>query len=208
MSERKKKTTLMIEHLRSLFPKPKTALNYYSPFEFLVAVMLSAQNTDKGVNKVTESLFQKYRTVNDYAKSDLKELDSDIKSINYHTTKAKNIIKTAQIIKEKYDGKVPDTIEALLELPGVGRKTANVILGNLHKKPVGIAVDTHVKRLSQLYGLTKETQPEKIERDLMQIIPKEDWTDFTHLMIEYGRQYCSARKHQHENCPLNKKIRQ
>jgi endonuclease-3 len=154
------------------------------------------------VNKVTDLLFKKYTSLDDYLHVSLEQFDQDIKSINYHTTKAKNILQTARIIQDKHAGIIPDTFDELLELPGVGRKTANVILGNLHKKPVGIAVDTHVRRLSKLYGLTNEIIPDKIEKDLMAIVPKADWTDFTHLMIEYGRNYCPARKHKHEECKL------
>lgn len=202
LKQRRERAIEIIIHLRELFPSPKSTLNYSTDIEFLFAVMLSAQNTDKGVNKVTDQLFKKHKKLEDYLQADLAEFDKDIKSINYHSTKAKHILQSAKIIAEKHKGNVPDTIDELLELPGVGRKTANVILGNLHKKPVGIAVDTHVRRLAKLYGLTDQDNPEKIEKDLMQIVPKEDWTGFTHLLIEYGRNYCPARKHKHEECSI------
>lgn len=202
LEHRKKLVLKIITKLKKLYPNPKSALNYSNPFEFLVAVMLSAQNTDKGVNKVTDILFKKYLTLDDCVSTDTNTFDQDIKSINFHSTKAKNVLAAAKIIKEKFVGKVPDTMEDLLSLPGVGRKTANVILGNVYNKPVGIAVDTHVRRLSKLYGLTDHTDPEKIERDLMEIVPKEYWTNFTHFMILYGRDYCTARKHKHKECPL------
>jgi endonuclease-3 len=199
---RKEKAQKMIEKLKQLFPNAKSALNYSNNWEFLVAVMLSPQTTDKLVNKVTESLFKKYPELSDYVKTDVNEFDKYIHSVNYHHTKAKNILATAKIIQEKYHGRLPHTIAEMTEFPGVGRKIANVVVGNLFGKPEGIAVDTHVRRLSKLYGLTDSTDPKKIEQDLMEIIPPDDWTQFTHLMIEYGRTYCPARKHDHVNCPL------
>lgn len=201
--ERAKK---IISELRKLFPTVTTALNYSKPYEFLFAVIMSAQNTDKGVNRVTDSLFKKYKSLDDYLNASFENFDNDMKAINYHSTKAKNILATAKILKEKYNGKVPHTMEDLLSLPGVGRKTANVVLGNIFHTPMGIAVDTHVKRLSRLYGLTDLTDPGKIENDLLKIVPQEDWTDFTHLMIAYGRTYCPARKHNHKECPLTKAL--
>jgi endonuclease III len=204
LEKRKKRATIIVHELKKLFPSVKSALNYSTPLEFLIAVILSAQTTDKQVNKVTATFFQKYKTLDDYVKADPHEFEQDLKSINHYRNKAKNVLQTVKMIKEKYHGKIPETMEELLELPGVGRKTANVILGNIFKKPVGIAVDTHVRRLAKLYGLTDHTDPVKIEKDLMEIVPKEDWTNFTHLMIEYGRSYCSARKHDHKHCPLTK----
>lgn len=202
MEHKKQKVKNIIDSLKKLFPEAKTVLTYSNTFEFLVAVMLSAQTTDKQVNKVTPTLFKKYPTVADYAHAHLEEFQKDISSIGFYRNKAKNIIATAQIIHEKYHGEVPHTMEELIELPGVGRKTANVILGNAFGAPVGIAVDTHVKRLSKLLGLTSHTDPKKIEQDLMKIVPKEEWTRFTHLLIFYGRTYCTARPHDHTNCPL------
>lgn len=199
---KKEKARIIISKLKELFPDVKPALNYSTDFEFLVAVILSAQCTDKQVNKVTKNLFKKYKTIEDYAKADLSEFEKDIKSTGFYKNKAKNIVQTAKIIVEKYDGKIPKSMEEMIKLPGVGRKTANVVLGNLYGIKSGIAVDTHVIRLSRLYGLTQEKSPEKIEKDLLKIIPKDEWTDFTLRMIEYGRKYCPARKHNHEECPL------
>ena len=202
LQQHKQKAKEMIAKLKELFPNVKSALNYSNNWEFLVAVIMSAQTTDKQVNKVTEKLFKKYPKLEDYVKASLTTFDNDINSVNFHNNKAKNILATAKVIKEKYHGEIPATMEELTSLPGVGRKTANVIIGNVFGKPEGIAVDTHVRRLAKLYGLTDQTDPVKIEKDLMEVVPKEDWTNFTHLMIEYGRTYCPARKHDHSKCPL------
>jgi len=202
LQQHKQKAKEMIAKLKELFPNVKSALNYSNNWEFLVAVIMSAQTTDKQVNKVTEKLFKKYPKLEDYVKASLTTFDNDINSVNFHNNKAKNILATAKVIKEKYHGEIPATMEELTSLPGVGRKTANVIIGNVFGKPEGIAVDTHVRRLAKLYGLTDQTDPVKIEKDLMEVVPKEDWTKFTHLMIEYGRTYCPARKHDHSKCPL------
>ena len=196
----------IIQKLKKLFPRAKIVLNYSNNWELLVAVILSAQCTDKMVNKVTEKLFRKYKTLSDYVKADPKEFEKDIRSTGFFRNKAKNILATAKIIKEKYKGEVPNTMKELLTLPGVARKTANVVLGNAYGIYEGIAVDTHVRRLSKLYGLTDENDPDKIEQDLMKIIPKKDWFKFTYLMIDYGRKYCPARRHDHKNCPLTKII--
>lgn len=193
---------IILRELKKMYPTVKPALNYSNPFEFLIAVVLSAQCTDRMVNKVTASLFQKYKTLNDYVKVDLAQFEQDIRSIGLYKSKAKNILQTMNILKEQYNGEVPNKMELLITLPGVGRKTANVVLGEIYKTAVGIAVDTHVRRLSQLYGLTQHDNPEKIEKDLMKIIPQVEWPEFTLRMIEYGRQYCPARKHDHERCPL------
>jgi endonuclease-3 len=201
--EKKQRVGKIIRKLKELFPLVKSALNYSNNWEFLVAVILSAQTTDKMVNRVTENLFKKYLTLEDYIDADPKIFERDIHSVNFHRNKTKNILCTATIIKNKYKGKIPETMEDLISLPGVGRKTANVILGNAFNKPMGIAVDTHVKRLTKLLGLTSYDDPHKIEKDLQKIVPKEDWTKFTHLMIEYGRNYCPARKHDHSKCPLS-----
>jgi endonuclease-3 len=202
LKQRQEKAKGMIAKLKQLFPNVKTALNYSNNWEFLVAVILSAQTTDKQVNVVTEKLFKNYPKLSDYTKTSLDQFKKDIHSVNFYNNKAKNILETAKIIQEKYKGQLPSTLNELITLPGVGRKTANVIMGNVFGKSEGIAVDTHVRRLSKLYGLTDNDDPAKIEQDLMQIVPKEDWTKFTHLMIEYGRTYCPARKHDHATCPL------
>jgi endonuclease III len=202
IQEKKLKVKKIITKLKELFPIAETELKYSNTFEFLVAVTLSAQCTDKMVNRVTAPLFKKYSSLDDYVKADEVEFEQDIKSVTFYRNKAKNILTTARLIKEKYNGKVPQTMEELIILPGVGRKTANVILGNAFNNSVGIAVDTHVRRLSKVLGLTKHDDVVKIEKDLMKIVPREEWTDFTHLMILYGRKYCSARKHDHANCPV------
>jgi endonuclease-3 len=204
--EKKKKLFEKInKELKRIYPKAKIALNFSNPWELLVAVILSAQTTDKKVNEITEKLFKKYKTIDDYAKANLKEFENDIKGVNYYKNKAKFILENAKIIKEKFGGKVPKTMEELLQLKGVARKTANIVLSVAYNIYEGIAVDTHVKRLTRLLGLTKETKPEKIEKDLMAIIPKgPEWRDFPLRLIQYGREYCPARKHDHKNCPLTK----
>ena len=197
--ERAKKIT---RALKKLFPHAKITLNYGNNWELLVAVMLSAQCTDKKVNEVTQTLFTKYRTLDDYVNADRKEFEKDIRSTGFYRNKAKNILASAKIIKETFGGKVPAAMNELLTLPGVARKTANIVLGNAYGIVEGIAVDTHVKRLSRLLGLTDQTNPNKIEKDLMEIIPKKEWFDFTYRLIEYGRKYCPARPHEHAKCPL------
>lgn len=200
----KKKVLSIIKILQKLFPHPKIALNYSNSWELFVAVVLSAQCTDKKVNEVTEKLFKKYKTLDDYVYADLNEFEKDIKSTGFYKNKAKNILKAAKIIKEKFNGQIPKKMEDILSLPGVGRKTANVILGNAYGIVEGIAVDTHVKRLAKVLGLTKNTDPKKIEKDLMEIVPRKYWFKITYWLIDYGRKYCSARPHNHQNCPLAK----
>jgi len=202
--KKKKRALEIITELKKLFPKARIALNYSNNWELLAAVILSAQCTDKKVNEVTEKLFKKYKFLDDYAAANIKEFEQDIKSTGFYHNKAKNILASAKIVKEKFNGKIPRTMEEILILPGVARKTANVVLGNAYEVIEGIAVDTHVRRLSRLLGLTKEFNPDKIEKDLMKIIPKEEWFNFTYLLIDYGRKYCPARKHDHSDCPLNK----
>ncbi|MER3570354.1 MAG: endonuclease III [Patescibacteria group bacterium] len=194
--------------LKKIYPEAKIALNFSNPWELLVAVILSAQTTDKKVNEITEKLFKKYKTLDDYLKADLKEFENDIKGVNYYKNKAKFILENAKIVKEKFNGQVPKTMEEILQLKGVARKTANIVLSIAYNVFEGIAVDTHVKRLTKILGLTKESKPEKIEKDLMQIIPKgKDWRDFPLRLIQYGREYCPAKKHNHKNCPLTKVLR-
>lgn len=194
--ERKKRARRIIRKLKELFPQAKIALTYSNPWELLVAVRLSAQCTDKKVNEVTAKLFKKYRTLEDYVSADPKEFEEDIKETGFYKAKGKSILEAAKIVKEKFGGKVPDTMEDLLTLPGIGRKSAVIILGNAYgKKEEGIAVDTHVMRLSQKLGLTDHKDPIKIEQDLMNIVPKKDWFFLTYGLIEYGRRICPARKH-------------
>ena len=197
----KQKALKILTALKRLFPNPKTILNYVTPWELLVAVILSARNTDKKVNEVTEKLFKKYKTIEDYADADIKNLESDLNKLGLFRQKAKFVKNTAKIIINKHKGEIPKTMAELIELPGVGRKTANVILGNVYGIVVGIAVDTHVTRLSRLFGLTKQKDPNKIEQDLMKILPKTEWFDFTNRMIDYGRKYCPAHC-KHLDCPL------
>jgi len=197
------KAKKIIAELDKLIPEAKIALNFSNPWELYVAVVLSARNRDDMVNKVTENLFKKYRTLDDYANANIEEFAKDINKLGLYKQKAKYIITAAKIIKEKYNGNLPDTMEELIKLPGVGRKTANIILWNAFKKAEGIAVDTHVRRLSRLFGLTKSTNLDKIEKDLMEIIPKERWGDLPYKLIDYGRKYCTARC-KHKNCPLRK----
>jgi endonuclease-3 len=203
--DKKKLFEKINKELKRIYPKAKIALNFSNPWELLVAAILSAQTTDKKVNEITEKLFKKYKTVDDYAKANLKEFENDIRGVNYYKNKAKFILENAKIVKERFGGKVPRTMEELIQLKGVARKTANIVLSVAYNIYEGIAVDTHVKRLTRLLGLTKETKPEKIEKDLMAIIPKgPEWRDFPLRLIQYGREYCPARKHNHKNCPLTK----
>ena len=204
LHKKKKLAIKIIPELKKLFPKAKTVLKYSNNWELLVAVILSAQCTDKIVNRVTEKLFKKYKILDDYVKADSKEFEKDIRSTGFFRNKTKNILTTAKIIKGKFNGKIPNNMKDLLTLRGVARKTANVVLGNAFGIIEGIAVDTHVRRLAKLYGLTDNADPNKIEQDLMKIIPKKDWFQFTYMMIEYGRKYCPARKHDHSRCPLTK----
>lgn len=200
----KKKAVKIIVALKKLFPKARIALKFSNNWELLVAVELSAQCTDKKVNEVTKTLFKKYRTLEDYVCARTKEFEQDIRSTGFYRNKTKNILAAAKMIKEKFNGKIPRAMEEMLEIPGVARKTANVVLGNAYGVVEGIAVDTHVRRLAKLLGLTSHTDPVKIERDLMQIIPKKEWFHFTYRLIEYGRKYCVARSHNHAACPLAK----
>lgn len=202
----KQRAEIVIKTLKKLYPKLEKFLDSSNDHEFLFAVVLSAQTTDKTVNQETPAIFAKYKTLKDYAKADLKEFEHDLRHIGLYKSKAKNILASAKILLEKYNGKIPKTMEDILELPGVGRKTANVVLGAIHGIVEGIAVDTHVVRLAQKYGLSHHSDPKKIEQDLMKILPKEEWFDFTNRIIAYGREYCSAHVHDHSSCPLYKAI--
>jgi len=190
------------KRLRRKYPNPKTALSYTTPFELLVATILSAQCTDKLINTVTPALFAKYPDTQSMAKANVEAIDGMIKKVTFHNNKAKNIKAAAEQIMEKHAGKVPDNMEELDALPGDARKTANVVLGNAYHKAEGVVVDTHVMRLATKLGLTDKKDPEKIEQDLMKIVPKEDWIDFSHMLILFGREYCPARPHECPNCPL------
>lgn len=202
---KQEKVKEIITELKKLFPNVKIALNYSNPIELLIAVILSAQSQDKQVNVITADLFKKYKTPKDYIKTPLPAFEQDVKRIGLFRAKAKNIKDTVVIIDKNYKGIVPNSMEELLKLPGVGRKTANVVLYCIYGKTEGIAIDTHVRRLSKLFGLTKTDDVTKIEKDLMEVLPKKDWGEITYLFAEYGRQYCTARC-KHTGCPLKKFI--
>ncbi len=199
---RKEAATSIVDKLKRLFPKAGMMLRYSNTWELLVAVMLSAQCTDKMVNEVTPELFSRYRTIGDYASADVEEMERLVYSTGFYRSKASRIIAAANTVIDEFHGTIPDTMEAMLRIPGVARKTANVVLGNAYGVVQGIAVDTHVKRLTRLFGLTDESDPIRIERDLMEIVPKKDWFRFTYLLIEYGRTYCPAKPHETKKCPL------
>ena len=188
--------------LQKTYPEAHCALNFTTPLELLIATILSAQCTDKRVNMVTPVLFKKYRTAKDYANAPQAELEKAIKSTGFYRNKTKSIRAATSTIATKFGGRVPDSMDGLRELPGVGRKTANVVLGNAFGKNEGIVVDTHVIRLSQRLGLTKHKDPEKIERDLMKLVPKEHWTNWSHWLIWHGRRRCYARKPDCANCEV------
>lgn len=194
----------IIELLEKEYPKAKTALHYTSPLEILIATILSAQCTDKRVNIVTKSLFKKYKTAEDYANADLRELEEDVRPTGFYKNKAKNIKMSGRMLVEKFNSKVPRTMNELLELPGVARKTANIVLSNAYGVVEGIAVDTHVRRLSKRLGLTENRNPNKIEADLMEIVPKSHWKRITDLLIFHGRNVCMARKPKCSSCGLNR----
>ena len=185
-----------------VYPGAHCELNFHDPLQLLVATILSAQCTDKRVNMVTPALFKKYRRAKDYVNASQAQLENSIKSTGFFRNKSKSIRAAMRAIAEEHNGKVPDTMEELRELPGVGRKTANVVLGNAFGKNEGIVVDTHVARLSHRLGLTKQKDPEKIERDLMKLVPREHWTDWSHWLIWHGRRCCYARKPDCSNCEV------
>lgn len=193
----------IIELLRKENPHVGVALEHSDPLELLIATILSAQCTDKRVNEVTKKLFKKYRSIQDYIASSQEELEKDIYSTGFYRNKAKNIKKLCEILVSDFDGNVPDTMEELLTLPGVARKTANIVLSVAFGKVEGIAVDTHVKRLSYRLGITKNTNPDKIEKDLMKIVPENDRGIFSLLLIHHGRSVCNAKKPLCSDCVLN-----
>lgn len=203
--QRKERVALLIQKLKELVPEAQMILEYSNNWELVVAVALSAQCTDKKVNEVTRKLFKKYSTLEDYVNADIKEFEQDIYSTGFYKNKAKNILAGARVVKEQFGGEIPKTIAELIQIPGVGRKTANVVLGNAYGIYEGIAVDTHVKRFVQNFGLSDSNNPDVIERDLMQIFPQEEWFPFTYYAIEYGRQYCPARC-KHTACPLREYV--
>ncbi|MBX9906900.1 endonuclease III [Patescibacteria group bacterium] len=190
--------------LRKLYPEAVIALNFSNPWELMVAVQLSAQCTDKRVNIVTEKLFKKYTTVGAYARARQVEFEKDIFSCGFYRNKARNIIAAARMVEEKYKGEIPRTLKELLLIPGVARKTANVVLSNLYEMAEGIAVDTHVRRFAIRFDLSDFKDPVRIERDLMEIMPTSEWWGFNHRLVHYGRDICPARKHDCKDHPLTK----
>lgn len=190
--------------LKKEYPNAKIALNFSNPLEILVATVLSAQCTDERVNMVTKSLFKKYRKVQDYTKANLKTFEQEIRSTGFYHNKAKNIISAAQKIVNDFGGKMPSSMDELLQLPGVARKTANIVLFNGFGKVEGIAVDTHVRRLSQRLGLSKNEDPDKIEQDLMKLLDRKEWGKFSYLLIDHGRKICDAKKPKCLECVLQR----
>lgn len=202
ITDKKARTAEVIKRLKKEYPDAHCALNFSNPFELLVATILSAQCTDERVNIVTGNLFRKYRTPKDYLEVETAELADDIKSINFFNNKTKSIRGAAEKIIENFGGEVPKTMDELLTLNGVARKTANVVLGNAFGIASGVVVDTHVSRLSQRLALTENTAPEKIEKDLSELVPVKDWVMFPHRLISHGRRICQARKPKCAECVL------
>ncbi len=200
--DKKKQTRDVIRLLKKSIPEPKSALTFSNVFELLVATILSAQSTDVQVNKITSELFRKYQKIEDFAKAPLKELQADVSSVNFYRNKGRNIQNSAKIVLEEFGGKVPMTMGELVRLPGVARKTANIVLNDGYGIAVGIAVDTHVIRLANRLGLTTHKDPVKIELDLIGLAPKKDWPVLSHLLILHGRSICKARAPKHDDCVL------
>jgi endonuclease-3 len=204
IDERKKRLREIIRRLKRAYPDAKCSLNHTNAFELLIATILSAQCTDDRVNIVTSDLFRKFRKPEDYLKVSPRELEKDIQSTGFFRNKTKSIQGSSKMLIEKFGGQVPHTMDELLELPGVARKTANVVLGNAFEIKSGVVVDTHVTRLSHRLGLTQEKDPRKIELDLIEIVPKNDWVIFSHLLIAHGRNTCRARSPRCEECVIEK----
>ena len=201
--KQKNEAIRIIKKLKEAYPDATCSLDFTTPFEIVIAVMLSAQCTDERVNKTTPNLFNKYNTPEKMANMDIKELEEIIHPCGFYKNKAKNAMACSKMLVEKYNSKVPDNMEDLMKLPGVGRKSANVIMLEAFNKPQGIAVDTHVKRISNLIGLTKNSDPEKIEQDLLKEFPKEYLKDINHLLVWHGRKTCIARRPKCAECPIN-----
>ena len=203
-ADRKRQATKVVKRLRADFPDAECALVFDTPVQLLVATILSAQCTDKRVNMVTRDLFKKYPTAVEFAQVRLSTLEKAVQSTGFFRNKAKNIKACCQQLVEHYDGEVPRDLKQLVELPGVGRKTANVVLGTALRLTTGVVVDTHVTRLSRRLGLTKEKDAVKIEQDLMELLPRKEWIDFSHRMIYHGRGVCGARRPQCEQCSMKR----
>jgi len=202
LKDDKERIREIIRILRREYPHSRTALKFETPLQILVASILSAQCTDEKVNQITPYLFGKYKNAADFARAEQEELEKEIRATGFFRNKARNIIKAARKIVDDYGGQVPENMEGLIILPGVARKTANIVLSSAFKKAEGIAVDTHVRRLAQRLGLSQEKDANKIEQDLMRIVPKQDWLDFNYLLVNHGRQVCQARKPNCPNCVL------
>lgn len=198
----KKDAIIIIETLKEMYPDAKCSLDFSTPFQMLVSVVLSAQCTDERVNKTTPSIFSKYSTPQDFADMDIELLEELIHPCGFYKTKAKNLKRTAQILVEKYDGIIPNNMEDLMSLPGVGRKSANVIMLEAFDLPQGIAVDTHCKRIANRLGFSSESDPAKIEQDLLKVIPKEYYKDVNHIFIWHGRNVCTSQKPKCDSCKL------
>jgi endonuclease III len=203
MKSARERVSEIVRLLRREFPESHTALVYETPLQILVATILAAQCTDERVNKVTPGLFRKYPTAADFAAADRETLENEIRSTGFFRNKAKSIIGAAKMIVESFGGRVPDTMKDLVTLPGVARKTANIVLSSGYGKAEGIAVDTHVRRLAGRLGLSRETDPVKIERDLLEIVLRKDWLDFNSLLVDHGRKTCRARKPNCPACPIS-----
>jgi endonuclease-3 len=202
MKRAKDRIEEIVKMLNTAYPKSETALNFETPLQILVATILSAQCTDEQVNKVTPALFRKYKTASDFAQADPSTLEEEIHSTGFFRNKTKSIILASKKIVDDFGGKVPDRMEDLITLQGVARKTANIVLSSGFNKTEGIAVDTHVKRLSLRLGLSKEKNPDSIEQDLIKLVPQRDWIDFNYMLVNHGRKTCQARKPDCPGCVL------
>jgi endonuclease III len=203
LSQKRRRTRQLIRRLKAAYPDARCSLHYSNPLELLVATVLSAQCTDERVNRVTESLFKQYRTANDFAGAPPGELEEAIKSTGFYRNKAKALRSCCAELVAQHGGEVPSNMAVLVQLPGIGRKTANVILGNAYDVAEGIVVDTHVRRVAGRLGLTKHTDPDQIEQELLQLVPREDWIIIGHLLILHGRRICSSRAPKCPVCPVN-----
>lgn len=200
--ERSERALRILEVLHRLYPEADCELGYGSAHELLFSTIMSAQTTDANVNKVTAELYRKYRTVRDFAEADEATFEREIRSTGFFRNKTKNVLGAARMLLEEFDGQVPDTMEELIRLPGVARKTANVVLGTWFGKAEGVVVDTHVKRLAYRFGLTRQTDPEKVETDLMRVLPRHEWVFAGHAVILHGRRVCDAKRPKCSECAL------